>query len=166
MSPSATLLGVLTIVAIATQCAFSFPIRSASTTRVANKRHVHPSALYISLYGSSAAHRIPHARLNLAEGDTTEDDGWGDEKVGEKGSEATLDKISKSQELQRLQNDLANKQSNQSSNSVNSGPNNGGDRDLFIPIVALVSVIGFSSLYAYETLRLASRGELYLPWNN
>lgn len=161
MSPSATLLGVLTI-AIATQCALSFSIESASW-RVAN-RHVHPSA---SLYGSSAAHRIPHARLNLAEGDTAEDDGWEDEKVGEKGSEATIsDKISKSQELQRLQNDLANKQSNQSSNSVNSGPNNGGDRDLFIPIVALVSVIGFSSLYAYETLRLASRGELYLPWNN
>ncbi|KAL7545465.1 hypothetical protein ACHAWF_008815 [Thalassiosira exigua] len=39
------------------------------------------------------------------------------------------------------------------------------ERDLFIPIFTLVSVIGFVGLYGYEMLRLYSRGELYLPWN-
>jgi hypothetical protein len=38
--------------------------------------------------------------------------------------------------------------------------------DLFVPIFALVALIGFFGVYAFETLRLYSRGELYLPWNN
>ncbi|CAB9519188.1 expressed unknown protein [Seminavis robusta] len=37
------------------------------------------------------------------------------------------------------------------------------ERDLFIPIFTLVSVVGFGGLYAYETLRLYLNGELYLP---
>jgi hypothetical protein len=37
--------------------------------------------------------------------------------------------------------------------------------DLFIPIFTLVSIVGFVGAYGYETLRLALRGELYLPWN-
>jgi hypothetical protein len=40
------------------------------------------------------------------------------------------------------------------------------ERDMFIPIFALVSIMGFVGAYAYEMARLASRGELYLPWNN
>jgi hypothetical protein len=39
------------------------------------------------------------------------------------------------------------------------------ERDLFIPIFALVSLAGLFGAYGYEMLRLASRGELYLPWN-
>jgi len=38
------------------------------------------------------------------------------------------------------------------------------ERDLFIPIFALVSIIGFGGLYAYEILRLYFAGELYLPF--
>ena len=38
------------------------------------------------------------------------------------------------------------------------------ERDLFIPIFALVSLTGLFGSYAYELLRLYSRGELYLPW--
>jgi hypothetical protein len=40
------------------------------------------------------------------------------------------------------------------------------DTDLFIPIFAMVSIMGFAGLYLYETLRLYSEGELYLPWMN
>ena len=39
------------------------------------------------------------------------------------------------------------------------------EKDLFIPMFALVSIAGFFGLYTYEMLRLYSRGELYLPWN-
>ena len=39
------------------------------------------------------------------------------------------------------------------------------ERDLFIPIFALVSLAGLFGAYGYEMMRLASRGELYLPWN-
>lgn len=38
------------------------------------------------------------------------------------------------------------------------------EHDLFIPIFALVSLAGLFGAYGYEMLRLASRGELYLPW--
>ncbi len=38
--------------------------------------------------------------------------------------------------------------------------------DLFIPIFAMVSLAGFAGLYLYETLRLYSEGELYLPGMN
>lgn len=93
--------------------------------------------------------------------------------VVESSASQSSDRISKSQELARLQNEMASKQSRQgssSSGSVNSsGANNGGgggERDLFIPIVTLVSVIGFTGLYGYDMLRLYSRGELYLPWEN
>lgn len=38
------------------------------------------------------------------------------------------------------------------------------ERDLFIPLVALISIIGFGGLYGYEMLRLYFAGELYLPF--
>mmetsp|Transcript_14132 Transcript_14132/g.21569 ORF Transcript_14132/g.21569 Transcript_14132/m.21569 type:complete len:109 (-) Transcript_14132:122-448(-) len=40
------------------------------------------------------------------------------------------------------------------------------ERDMFIPIFAVVSLAGLFGAYGYETLRLASREELYLPWNS
>ena len=51
-------------------------------------------------------------------------------------------------------------------NSVNIAKQEKNDRDLFIPIFAIVSLLGLFGSYAYEMIRLASRGELYLPWNN
>ena len=39
------------------------------------------------------------------------------------------------------------------------------DRDMFIPIFAVVSILGLFGSYGYEMIRLNSRGELYLPWN-
>ena len=38
------------------------------------------------------------------------------------------------------------------------------ERDLFIPVFALVSIAGFAGLYAYEMFRLYFAGELYLPF--
>mmetsp|Transcript_8871 Transcript_8871/g.24570 ORF Transcript_8871/g.24570 Transcript_8871/m.24570 type:complete len:173 (-) Transcript_8871:220-738(-) len=38
------------------------------------------------------------------------------------------------------------------------------ERDLFIPIFALVSLAGLFGAYGYEMMRLFSRGELYLPF--
>mmetsp|Transcript_37903 Transcript_37903/g.79892 ORF Transcript_37903/g.79892 Transcript_37903/m.79892 type:complete len:175 (+) Transcript_37903:212-736(+) len=101
-----------------------------------------------------------------------DDDGWGDEQVvmgagttSPAGSLPTTDRISKSRELEMLQNDMAKKQSRQNTANL-SQANDSGERDLFIPIVTIVSVIGFTGLYGYEMLRLYSRGELYLPWEN
>jgi hypothetical protein len=40
------------------------------------------------------------------------------------------------------------------------------ERDLFIPIVSLVSIAGLLGTYTYEMIRLYVRGELYLPWDS
>lgn len=39
------------------------------------------------------------------------------------------------------------------------------ERDYVIPIFAIVSLAGLFGTYAYEIIRLWSRGELYLPWS-
>lgn len=103
--------------------------------------------------------------LKAAESEQTDDDdGWGDSVNA--ATSVSSDRISKSQELANLQNDIAMKQQNKSAmRSSSTDMNEEKERDLFIPIVTLVSVIGFTSLYGYEMLRLYSRGELYLPWN-
>ena len=93
-----------------------------------------------------------------------DDDGWGDSSsssVESLSSSALSDKISQNKELARLQEGRQSKYSPSTSNNNGSGS---GERDLFIPVVTLISVIGFTSLYGYEMLRLYARGELYLPW--
>ena len=101
--------------------------------------------------------------MRAVESDQKEDDGWGD-SVSTTTELSSDNRISKSQELANLQKDMAMKQQN--NNMQVTDMNESKERDLFIPIFALVSIIGFGSLYGYETLRLYSRGELYLPWNN
>mmetsp|Transcript_13339 Transcript_13339/g.27065 ORF Transcript_13339/g.27065 Transcript_13339/m.27065 type:complete len:164 (+) Transcript_13339:90-581(+) len=103
--------------------------------------------------------------LNAAENEQQEeDDGWGDSVSTT--ATSSSDRISKSQELANLQNDMAMKQQNKSTqSSPSTDTSESKERDLFIPIFTLVSVIGFSGLYGYEMLRLYSKGELYLPWN-
>jgi len=127
----------------------------------------------------------PRLAMNTPDDDVVDnDDGWGDEKVDVtvsnpqiltnsedpslSSSSSDKSRISKNRELERIQNEKAMEQSkpqfdtnkNQSSSSL-SRENN---KDLFIPIVTLVSIIGFTGLYGYEMIRLYSRGELYLPW--
>ena len=117
--------------------------------------------------------------------DGSGDDGWGHEglrtTVTEEvtGIDASVtatppplppsDRMSKSLELGRLRDDRGRATRRVDASSYGSGGGNmddggGGGKDLFIPIVTLISVMGFTGLYGYEMLRLYSRGELYLPW--
>ena len=76
-----------------------------------------------------------------------EDDGWDDDSSNDETTSTTTPYTSPTQL------------------SSNSQQQQEPERDMFIPIFALVSVTGLFGAYAYETLRLASKGELYLPWN-
>ena len=64
-------------------------------------------------------------------------------------------------------NEISNKkfQSNEGPRMTSTGSQE-QERDLFIPIFTLVSLIGFFGAYAYESFRLYSLGELYLPWEH
>lgn len=88
------------------------------------------------------------------------DDGWGDGDDDDD-DDASLSNKSQLQELQALQQKP--QRSTLTNNNVTTEP---PERDLFIPIFALVSLAGLFGAYGYEVLRLYSRGELYLPWNN
>jgi hypothetical protein len=101
-----------------------------------------------------------------------EDDGWGiTPSVGDtststtknNGGRSTLETDRKLNELRSLREEASNKATVPSSSSLDSreAP---AERDLFIPIMAIVSLAGLLGAYGYETLRLASRGELYLPF--
>lgn len=89
------------------------------------------------------------------------DDGWGD---GEDDDDdvASLSNKSQLQELQALQQEPQRSTTTTNNNVAAEPP----ERDLFIPVFALVSLAGLFGAYGYEMLRLYSRGELYLPWNN
>ena len=179
MNPSKYLLLLVAIAIKPYFYAFSFSIQPFTTARsfaphIAKIRSHHNIRLQNQVHYGRSKHALQ--KLSASEGGTSndgDDDGWGDEPTETSSIPAeplasSLERTTKSQELARLQNDLATKQSRQvSSGSVNSsGTGSGGERDLFIPIVTLVSVIGFTGLYGYEMLRLYSRGELYLPWEN
>ena len=82
-----------------------------------------------------------------------DDDGWG----------VTSSKSDQERELAALQAERA--ESSASSNRVRQGSEQPEERDLFIPIFAVVSLAGLFGSYGYEMLRLHSRGELYLPWD-
>jgi len=128
---------------------------------------------YTTSYTFGISHCNAH-KMSLSEEDE-DDDGWGDGRtvvsnLSTDDSSIPSNKISKNKELARLQDDIAAKQNKNNIDSVNSRVrdiNSGsGEKDLFIPIVTLISVIGFTSLYGYEMLRLYLNGELYLPWEN
>ena len=91
----------------------------------------------------------------LAENESQDDGGWGDDEVDSQ-------PLSRNEELASLQVQMASKR--QATLDARKGQD-GEERDLFIPIFTLVSVLGFSGLYGYEMLRLYARGELYLPWD-
>lgn len=96
---------------------------------------------------------LPTPRL-MTENESQDDGGWGDE---------VDDLSSRNEELASLQDQVASKRQG----TLDARKGQGGEeRDLFIPIFTLVSVIGFGGLYGYEMLRLYARGELYLPWDN
>ena len=90
--------------------------------------------------------------------DNEEDDGWG----------FSSSKSDQERELAALQAERAERSapaSSSASGNRGSQDNDPPERDLFIPIFALVSLGGLFGSYGYEMLRLYSRGELYLPWD-
>jgi hypothetical protein len=104
------------------------------------------------------------------EEDKDVDDGWGtSEEISSlsSSSPSLAEKVALLRTLQQGINDDNNSSSkNQQVTSSQQNRNVEQERDLFIPIFALVSLAGLFGAYGYEMLRLASRGELYLPWNN
>ena len=123
----------------------------------------------------------PRLAMNTPDDDVVDnDDGWGDEKVDvtvsnpqiltnsedpslSSSSSSDESRISKNRKLERIQNEKAMEQSKPQFDTNNKNQSS-SNKDLFIPIVTLVSIIGFTGLYGYEMIRLYSRGELYLPW--
>jgi hypothetical protein len=110
--------------------------------------------------------RLQASSENMEEGDEREDeDGWTEKDDDGWGSQSG-DGDSKKALLRTLQIERQEpgRKADQSATSLQTA--GGEERDLFIPVFALVSLAGLFGAYGYEMLRLASRGELYLPWQN
>ena len=115
-----------------------------------------PVARMPMLSGTDILRRSPHILLSKSEAE--EDDGWGDDEPSATGGTV------QERELAALRSQMAQKQEPAFQNS-NISRNEEPERDLFIPIFAVVSLAGLFGAYGYEMLRLYSRGELYLPWD-
>ena len=123
-----------------------------------------PSRVHVVLQSSNAIQQSALRKLFLSDinedgndsGD--DDDGWG--------SNNSLE--TKAEELRQLQQQrsLNTSKMKPATTKQTRVQGEGVERDLFIPIFALVSLAGLFGAYGYEMVRLASRGELYLPWNN
>ena len=112
-------------------------------------------------------HDSNKADLTLSS-ENDDDDGWSDGDV----EDETTTKRSRMATIASLQQERLEKSSSSSSSQhggvVQTSSSAANDtepveRDLFIPIFALVSLAGLFGAYGYEMLRLYSRGELYLP---
>ena len=104
-------------------------------------------------FAFSPSRSLAETRLFSSTGDQSnenneKDDGWDDDSSNDESARTTTSPHISPTQL-----------------SSNSQQQEEPERDMFIPIFALVSVTGLFGAYAYETLRLASKGELYLPWN-
>lgn len=113
-----------------------------------------PLCVLFSLFQLSHSFSLPvHKTLQrpttfLFAHDNDDDDGWGEEDptvLSDRNSRELLESL-------------------QSERSVAPKETVEPERDLFIPIFVGVSIVGFAGTYTYETLRLYSRGELYLPF--
>jgi hypothetical protein len=115
-----------------------------------------PMALSTSSKAHCLSQFLSTTLLELTPGDGADQDdsGWG--------SPPSLE--DKTLELRELQNDRNAVSSNFQPSQRRLTPER--DRDMFIPIFSLVSLAGLFGTYGYEMLRLYSRGELYLPWDN
>lgn len=95
--------------------------------------------------------------------DDDDDDGWGDEPSSLKDKRAELRQLQ--QQRDRTSSPSSSSQSTTNKPSI-TGNISEPEQDLFIPMFTIVSLLGLFGSYGYEMLRLYSRGELYLPWNN
>lgn len=124
----------------------------------------HSERLTYPRYREATTTRLPNEAFTLGSrlqatgsDDNEDDDGWG----------VPSSKGDQERELAALQAERAERSAPASSAASNraSQDNEPPERDLFIPIFALVSLGGLFGSYGYEMLRLYSRGELYLPWD-
>ena len=97
--------------------------------------------------------------LHAKDGDGS-DDGWEDEK------ESLENKAAELRQLQAQRNQALTSTGSSPSSPSSKSSNAEPERDIFIPVFAIVSLLGLFGSYGYEMLRLYSRGELYLPWDN
>jgi hypothetical protein len=100
------------------------------------------------------------SNTNEADNDSN-DDGWDDTKDNGTNSNNNNDMVKTTERTTIASLQQQQQQQQQELKRKNREP----EPDLFIPIFTLVSIVGFVGAYGYETLRLALRGELYLPWN-
>ena len=120
-------------------------------------------------YTASKCLYLSQEDVNNQDEEEEDDDGWGVSAVENDPSATRQDKQA---QLDQLQSSIKASSSSSSSSStttsrqISSRNEEEVERDLFIPIFAVVSLLGLFGAYTYETLRLASRGELYLPWNS
>ena len=102
------------------------------------------------------------------DGDDDDDDGWGTTPSSSMSSSASSKSMAEmTKELRSLQQTTTMKDQstrNTVQNQNDQVQQDGQERDLFIPIFAIVSLMGLFGSYGYEMVRLYSRGELYLPW--
>ena len=115
-----------------------------------------------------AQRRRPTVRLAASQhndrdgkhGDGEDEDGWG--------TTTSTSTPASSKSMAEMTEELRSLQTpNQPTSTLQKQTRQGQDpqeRDLFIPIFAVVSLLGLFGSYGYEMLRLYSRGELYLPW--
>lgn len=98
------------------------------------------------------------------------DGGWGFDnddsdriEIAIVGSDRELELASLRSQIDSKTNSNKIGPSSLSSLNGNKGTEDEVERDLFIPIFAVVSLLGLFGAYGYEMLRLYSRGELYIP---
>mmetsp|Transcript_18909 Transcript_18909/g.42940 ORF Transcript_18909/g.42940 Transcript_18909/m.42940 type:complete len:166 (+) Transcript_18909:34-531(+) len=131
----------------------AFVVVTSPTSATRRTAAIRPAGTVV---GISASQKV---RLCSSRDEDDEDDGWGTTSPSAASGADTDRKLS---ELRSLQQQASNKSSNfVDSRGASQDP---PERDMFIPIMAVVSLAGLFGAYGYETLRLASRGELYLPF--
>eukprot|EP00591_Stephanopyxis_turris_P002469 CAMPEP_0195515536 /NCGR_PEP_ID=MMETSP0794_2-20130614/6568_1 /TAXON_ID=515487 /ORGANISM="Stephanopyxis turris, Strain CCMP 815" /LENGTH=120 /DNA_ID=CAMNT_0040643969 /DNA_START=36 /DNA_END=398 /DNA_ORIENTATION=- len=116
-------------------------------------------------------HRSDAAALNMNKisSDDDDDDGWGN--TSSDISTTTDDSSSGSSSGSSSDRDLSFLKKSESVGGRNkqrtdlTGKNEPPERDLFVPIFAILSLSGLVGAYAFESARLYLRGEIYLPWD-
>lgn len=99
--------------------------------------------------------------------DDDNDDGWASSTLTTTTSTLSNDNDIKRDKMIKELGNLKKQQQEARSNKLEKLSTNDNDneqRDLFIPIVTIISIVGFGSAYLYETIRLYRNGELYLPF--
>mmetsp|Transcript_21343 Transcript_21343/g.31877 ORF Transcript_21343/g.31877 Transcript_21343/m.31877 type:complete len:153 (-) Transcript_21343:1139-1597(-) len=128
-------------ISVQSHCTQSGPIQNRECALTKNNR----------LYRPTFVLQLGAANSGSTGDDTDEDDSWG-------ASAANI----VSDEDSAIPNEEYQGGGTEGISEVNKPP----ERDLFIPIFTLVSLVGFFGAYAYESFRLYANGELYLPWDN